>query len=129
MKLRFVWFISLIACLFIVAAVSAQTDPVSGVWAGDWGPSPGDRNNVTLELKWDGKALSGNVTGGSNVTKPIPLEKPTFDTKTGVIQMGATAAGRRGPVNYVIAGKVEKGVMTGTWSHDNVKGDFRLTKK
>ena len=25
--------------------------------AGDWGPSAADRNQVTVELKWDGKAL------------------------------------------------------------------------
>ena len=33
------------------------------------------RNRVTVDLKWDGKALTGNITGGDNVTKAIPLTK------------------------------------------------------
>ena len=28
-----------------------------------------------------------------------------------------------------IEGTVEKGTMTGSWNHDNRKGDFKLTKK
>ena len=72
MKLRGLAFLSLVACLFIVATALAQADAVSGTWSGDWGPSPGDRNDITLVLKWDGKALSGNITGGSNVSAAIP---------------------------------------------------------
>ncbi len=30
---------------------------------------------------------------------------------------------------YVVDGKVEAKAMTGTWSHDNRKGDFKITKK
>ncbi len=37
------------------------SDPLTGTWKGDWGPSAADRNQVTLELKWDGKALTGTV--------------------------------------------------------------------
>ena len=33
------------------------------------------------------------------------------------------------PIHYVIDGKVEKGTMTGSWTHDNRKGDFKITKK
>jgi hypothetical protein len=130
MKLRLFAFLAIVPCLFIVASVLAQgTDPVSGVWTGDWGPSPGDRNDVTLALKWDGKALTGNVTGGTNVSSPIPLQKTTFDPKTGAIHMEADASSRGRTIHYVIDGKVEKGTMTGTWNHDNRKGDFKLAKK
>jgi hypothetical protein len=68
--------------LLIAASASAQKaagEPLSGTWAGDWRPSPDGRNQVTVELKWDGK--------------------------------------------------VEQDTMTGTWSHDNRKGDFKITKK
>jgi hypothetical protein len=96
MKFRVSCFVSLVACVFVVASVLAQgTDPVSGSWAGDWGPSPGDRNKVTVDLKWDGKALTGNITGGDNVTSPIALSKTTFDPKTGTIHLEATASTRR----------------------------------
>jgi hypothetical protein len=116
--------------LAIVVSVRAQgTDTVSGTWTGDWGPSAGDRNRITLDLKWDGKALSGNITGGDNVSSAIPLQKTSFDPKTGAIQLEATASTRRGAVHYVVNGKVDKGAMSGSWTHDNRKGDFKLTKK
>ena len=129
MKLRVTAFLSLVACLFIVVTVLAQADPVSGTWTGDWGPSAGDRNKVTVDLKWDGKALTGNITGGDNVAKPIPLTKNTFDPKTGAIHLEATASTQRGSIHYVVDGKVEKNAMSGSWTHDNRKGDFKLTKK
>jgi hypothetical protein len=119
-----------LACLVMVASAFAQ-DAVSGTWSGDWGPSPGDRNSVTLALKFDGKALTGNVTGGENVAAPIPIQKGMFDPKTGSIHMEAEAMDRRlgRTVHFVIDGKVDKNTMTGTWNHDTRKGDFKLTKK
>ena len=122
-----------IICLVIAIAVGAfglsrpADDPLSGTWAGDWGPSPSDRNQVTVELKWDGKALTGTVNPGANA---VVLKNSTFDPKTGAIHMEADTKGRRGnDIHYVIDGKVENGTMSGTWNHDNRKGDFKITKK
>jgi hypothetical protein len=131
MRFKTVIFLSTFACLLLAVSALAQgSDSISGVWTGDWGPSQYDRNNVTLELKWDGKALSGNITGGTNVAGAIPLQKTSFDPKTGVIHMEADVRGRGGAtIHYVVDGKVEKGSMTGSWNHDNRKGDFKLTKK
>ena len=56
-------FFFLLACLALALPLLAQ-DPVSGTWTGDWGPSLYDRNPVTVDLKWDGKVLSGNVNSG-----------------------------------------------------------------
>jgi hypothetical protein len=129
MKGRLWTFLGVVACLSIVVSALAQANP-TGTWTGDWGPSPGDRNNVTLDLKWDGKALTGNVTGGTNISKPIPIQKGTFDAKTGAIHMEAEAPGRGGAsIHYVIDGKMEGNTMTGSWNHDNRKGDFKITKK
>jgi len=117
-------------CLLIALSAFAQkpgVDPLSGTWIGDWGPSPDDRNQVTVELKWDGKKLSGTVNPGPNA---IELQKTSFDPKTGAVHFEADTKDRRGnPIHYVIDGKVEKGTMTGNWSHDNRKGDFKITKK
>ena len=130
MKLRVFGFLAIVSCLLIMGSALGQgSDPLSGTWSGDWGPSPGDRNDVTLQLKWDGKALTGSVTGGTNVTSAIPLSKSTYDAKTGAVHMEADASTRRGSVHYVIDGKVEKNTMTGSWNHDNRKGDFKITKK
>ncbi len=95
------------------------------------GTEPGDRNPVTLALKFDGKALTGNVTGGENVSAPIAIKKGTYDPKTGVVHMEADTMDRRsgGTVHFMIDGKIDKNTMTGTWNHDNRMGDFKLTKK
>lgn len=109
-----------------VVSLSAADDPLSGTWVGDWGPSPTHRNQATVELKWDGKTLTGEVNPGPNA---VELKSTTFDPKSGAIHMEADATGRRGSVHYTIDGKVEGDTITGSWNHDNRKGDFKITKK
>jgi hypothetical protein len=105
----------------------AADDPLSGTWKGDWGPSTDDRNQVTVELKWDGKALTGTVNPGPNA---VELKNATFDSKTGAVHFEADTKNRRGnPIHYIIDGKVDGKTMTGSWSHDNRKGDFKITKE
>jgi hypothetical protein len=109
-----------------VAASSRTADPLSGNWTGDWGPSATDRNAVTVELKWDGKTLTGTVNPGPNA---VSLKNCTFDSKTGTVHMEADAKSRRGTdIHYTIDGKVEKDTMTGSWNHDNRKGDFTIKR-
>lgn len=131
MRVRILCVVSLIGCLALAGAAFAQRgramDPLSGTWTGDWGPSAADRNPVTVDLKWDGKALSGTVNPGPNA---VALQKTSFDGKTGAVHMEADAKGRGGQtIHYVIEGKVDKGAMSGSWNHDNRKGDFKITKK
>ena len=104
-----------ISLFLLVTSVFAQ-DLLSGTWSGDWGPSPRDRNDVTLSLKWDQKALTGNVTGGENVGAPIPIQKGTFDPQSGKVHMEAeTKNPRTGQtVRFIIDGKLDKGTMTGS---------------
>jgi hypothetical protein len=111
-----------------VAPLLAQTaaDSISGAWSGDWGPTPTHRNDVTVQLKWDGKALTGVVNPGPQA---ITLQKTSFDPKTGAVHLEADADNHGKLVHYVIDGKVDRGTMTGSWIHDNRKGDFKITKK
>src|SRR6266498_4887434 len=121
-----------LVCLFVCFAIGASVagksraaDPLSGTWTGDWGPSADDRNQVTVELKWDGKVLTGTVNPGPNA---VALQKCTFDPKTGAVHMEADTKSRSGKdIHYVIEGKLENGSMTGSWNHDNRKGDFKIT--
>lgn len=130
MRVRAFGLACMLVCLTMAASVAAQQkamDPLSGTWTGDWGPSAADRNPVTVELKWDGKALTGSVNPGANA---VALQKCTFDAKTGAVHMEADTKGRRGnDIHYMIDGKVEKDTMTGSWNHDDRKGDFKITKK
>jgi hypothetical protein len=127
MRLRIVASLCLVTCFLMVTSVIAQQpDPLTGTWTGDWGPSARDRNQVTVALKWDGKTLTGTVNPEST---PIELQKSTFDPKTGTIHMEAMAPVRGETYHYIIDGKVDKGTMTGSWNHDNRKGDFKITKK
>jgi hypothetical protein len=108
-------------------------DVLSGTWTGDWGPStnPNDRNQVSLELKADGKAVTGAVTSVRPARPEVVLKNSTFDAATGAIHMEADATNPRSgaAVHYVIEGKLANGVITGSWNHDATKGDFKLTKK
>ena len=108
------------------ATPDASADPLTGTWKGDWGPSASDRNQVTVELKWDGTALTGTVNPGANA---VPLTKGSFNKDTGTVTMEADAKGHDGkPVHYTIEGEVEGTTMSGSWNHDAKKGDFKIMK-
>jgi hypothetical protein len=120
----------MVCALLLTAAAFAEKaggDPLSGTWVGDWGPSASDRNQVTVELKWDGKALSGTVNPGPNA---VPLQKASFDPKADTVHFEAETKSRRGQeLHYKVDGKLEKNTLSGTWNHESRKGDFKITKK
>lgn len=127
----------LLVCVFVcvVLAVSAfgqEGHPLKGTWLGDWGPSKTDRNQVVVVMDWDGKDISGQVNPGPSAIK---ISKATLDPKGWVVHFEADAKNAAGqPVHYVVDGKIENlGLynrsIVGTWNHDNVKGDFKLTRQ
>lgn len=130
MRRKILIVICVTVCGLAVAAAFAQSDldPLTGTWTGDWGTTEHDRNQVTLQLDWDGKALSGTVNPDG--PHPVPLQKAMFDPETSLVHMEVDARGRGGrPIHYMIDGKVENGAMNGTWNHDRMQGDFTITKK
>ena len=124
-----VYAVCLMTCVLFAAPLLAQQgkDPLSGAWTGNWGPSAADRNDVTVEFKWDGKTLAGTVNPGPNA---VALLKTSFDAQAGAVHLEAdatTVSGRK--IHYVIDGKLANNTITGSWNHDNIKGDFKITKK
>lgn len=126
-----------LACLFVCIAIAVPlfalqrgSDPVTGTWSGDWGPNAQDRNPVNVDLKLDGKNITGTVHSLPPYNRPdVMLTKGTYDAGAGTVHLEADASGRRGSVHYVIDGKLSGGTMSGSWNHDASKGDFTLKKK
>jgi hypothetical protein len=135
MRISFFKIVCVLVCLAVALPIFALqrggNDPLTGTWTGDWGPNTGDRNTVSVDLKWDGKALSGTVHSINFKRPDVTLQKSTFDAKTGAVHMEAVLPNQGGgqPVHFMIDGKVSNGTMSGSWNHDASKGDFKLTKK
>jgi hypothetical protein len=111
------------------------TDPVTGTWVGDFGPAFYDRNTISVELKWDGKNLTGTIKPGDPSGRMyrnfqgFPIENASFDPATGIVKFEALyqVRGRR----YFIEGKVNRNTFTGKWTRpdEDKDGDFKLTRK
>ena len=123
-------------CLSIVALLllagcgagekSNTADPLSGKWQGNWGPSPTRQTEVVLELKWDGKQLSGTINPGS---RAIEITKGSYDSATSAVTMELDSKSAGGDTDhYAIQGKVDGKKMSGTWTRNNGGGDFHITK-
>ena len=133
MRAKVFLLVSLLACLtMVVSAFAQEGHPLKGTWLGDWGPNKNDRNQVTIVMDWDGKQITGQVNPGPN---SIPISKATLEPKGWIVRFEADAKNAAGkPVHYVVEGKIENlglynRVIVGTWSHDNVKGDFRIQRQ
>ena len=129
MRARTMSVIYLLASFAVASVLMGQSDPLTGTWTGDWGPNARDRNQVSVELKWDGKALTGVV---KTANRPeVTLSNSTFDSLTRTVKMQAEARNPRTNENvtYTIEGKLDGSTLTGSWNHDAVKGDFKLTKQ
>jgi len=104
---------------------SASSNPLTGIWTGDWGPSADYRNIVTMDLTWDGGNLMGTVNPGPNA---IAITTGSFAPDTGMLTMEANGNSAAGMVHYVMEGKLVDGVITGTWTDGDKKNDFKIKK-
>ena len=133
MRAKAIFLVSLLACLTLVVTAFAQEGhPLKGTWLGDWGPSKTDRNQVTVYMDWDGKQITGMVNPGPGA---VPLKNATLEPKGWVVHFEADVKNAAGQtITYVVDGKIENlGLsnrsIVGTWSHGNVKGDFRIQRQ
>ena len=119
-----------LAALFLAACAAkpaASSDDPSGKWSGDYGSSPSRRDPVSLDLKWADGKLDGTVHAGP---RSLPITNGSYKPETGAISLDFDTQGNNGQtVHYRIEGKVDGGTMTGKWTHDGERGDFRLTKE
>ena len=124
--------VSLSALLFFGALAGAQEGhPLTGSWHGSWGPSATERHPVLLYMKWNSKEIEGTVNPGPN---GIPFKVATLDPNNWTVHFEADGKDKSGsPVHIVIDGKIENlgsynRSITGTWTQDSEKGDFKVTR-
>jgi hypothetical protein len=103
----------------------STTDPLSGTWKGDWGPTSDNRIPVTLALTWDGTNLAGTVNPGPDA---VSITKGSFAPDTGSVMIEATGNGSKGVIRYTAEGKLSNGAISGTWMDGDKKGDLKITK-
>ena len=85
MRAHIVRLACLLACLAIalpLLALQRGSDPITGTWSGDWGPNANDRNTVNVDLKLDGKNITGTVHSVNYQRPDVTISKGTFDSGT-----------------------------------------------
>jgi hypothetical protein len=132
MRARLFRLAMLLACVVVASTAWAQFGhPLKGTWSGDWGVGTDNRTHVLLDIRWDGKALTGTLNPGPNA---VPLQKLMLDADTWTVHLEGDGKDKSGAViHYVIDGKVEnigapRRTITGTWMQGSVTGDFKVTR-
>jgi hypothetical protein len=133
------------------AAIAQEGHPLTGTWYGDFGSTPGKRNDLTVIMKWDGANITGIVNPGPNT---VPIKTARMDVKLGtpgqrgqngqpgiaptpstfLVHFEVDTKGKAGGMDhFVFDGKIENPVagnrqIVGTWTCGNDRGDFRLRR-
>jgi len=132
MKLKMFRMFCVLACFAIAMPSLAQAlnegqgHPLKGVWLGDWGTDKNNRNPVTIEMNWDGKAITGSINPGPEAVR---FTKAELDPSNWTVHLEAESKG----IRYVIEGKIEnlgslRRSIAGIWTQGTQKGDFKITR-
>jgi hypothetical protein len=122
-----------LACLIVSPVVAQQGHPLAGIWSGDWGPNANNRNPVTIELHWETTTLSGTINPG--LPDAAQIRTGTLNSKNWTVRMEAEGKEENGtPFRIVIEGKIDNlgsanRTLTGTWTRNNTRNDFKLTRE
>ena len=133
MKIKILGLWCFLACLAIATPVLAQAlnegqgHPLKGVWLGDWGTDKTHRNPVTIEMTWDGKAITGSINPGPEAVR---FSKAELDPSSWSVHLEGESKGTR----YLIEGRIEnlgslRRYIVGTWTQGTQKGDFKITRQ
>jgi hypothetical protein len=109
---------------FAIAPVLAQEGyPLAGTWHGEWKTASGQRTQIAMYIKWDGKSATGILNPGPNaapVTATVQGWNVHLEAKVKDAQMMAD-------------GKMDKvgsshRIIKGDWMQGTAKGEFTLTR-
>lgn len=120
--------IAAVGCVWLLATLAfgqggAAADPLSGNWGMDGLPY--------LELKFDGaRAVTGTtIWRHDGQEQRSAIATGTFDRVSGALKLTGEVKNQAGEVvRYVVEGKVEKDVVSGTYVVGEQRGDFRFEK-
>ena len=111
-----------LTCAFFTTYARAQEGhPLTGTWAGDWGPSA-KRTHITMVMNWDGKAITGLINPGPDA---IPLTAVSVDWATWTVRIEAKGVAAEGRLEDI--GSSHRRIV-GTWNQGGTKGEFKLTR-
>ena len=120
-----------IAVFIFFPAFAQEGHPLTGTWAGDWGPTATQRSHITLVMNWDGDKVTGIINPGPDA---IPLASVLVDVTNWTVRIEAHGKDQSGKTMHIAAeGKIEDvgsyhRTLKGTWSQGTAKGDFKLTR-
>ena len=63
-SVRFLFLVAVMAAV-TMSAVAQEGHPLTGTWYGDFGMTAGQRNDLTVVMKWDGANTTGIVHRGN----------------------------------------------------------------
>src|ERR1041384_3714276 len=121
MKTTFV-LLAFAAAIALAGTLAADTvqEQLNGTWSGNWTPSGGVLDAMTIQLNYE----DGKVTGKFITQTTVNFTKATFNPKTGLVSVEAVDAGSG--KQYKLNGKIEGTEIKGTVTVDNQSGPARL---
>ena len=113
----------------ISTATSAQEGfPLDGTWRGEWGPPGGEGNHVVIVMDWDGEQINGLINPGP---RSIEFSRAELEPSTWMVRIEAVGHDEE---EIVVEGRLQdigsyNRYITGSWTQDGVRNDFRLTRE
>ena len=116
----------ILAAAFVLSIAPARTQeghPLTGTWAGDWGPAGAPRTHITMVMEWDGKTVTGLINPGPDAVR---LTAVSVDWATWTVRIEAKGVAAEGRLEDI--GSYHRRIA-GAWTQGGTKGDFKLTRE
>jgi len=112
--------------------VAQEGHPLKGSWVGEWGPAKTHSDDLLMVLKWDGKAVTGDVNPGTDNMK---LKSGSLNPEGWLVKLEFDGKDEKGAaLSYTLEGKLENvafsnRTITGTWKNQRESGKFKLQRQ
>lgn len=123
-RLLLAWCALMIAPSLLAQQPADVAERIAGTWIGQMGQNDTVLAPITVELKFDGTAISGSITGPPN---PAEITGGTFDPQTGALRLDVVVKDTAN-TRVVFEGTVMQGTATGRVKVGDQLGHFKITK-